>query len=123
MKKEIAEKTLAYLPSDFDGVVLDINSKVDSFCPNAKIVFAKNTDDISAQADGSIEIAVCLKLHKLSDISKALDGIHRVLKNDGTFIACLKPQDGFRTELKAKFNVNSYRTEGQYAYFEAQKRI
>ena len=123
MKNEIEQKIFAYLPENFDGVLLDINSNAESVCPDAQIVFVKDTSGISAQEDSSADLAFCTELHKLGDIEAALDEIYRVLKDDGIFIACLEPDDAFRTKLKELFNVNSYRTQEQYAYFEAEKRI
>ena len=121
MKKEIKEKTLRHIPTDFDGVVFDLKSKLENSCPKAKIISAAGMQDLETQEAGSVDMAVCLKLHKF-DCDKALDEIHRILKPDGTFIACLKPHEEFRTALKEKFHVNSYHTSGHYAYFEAQKK-
>ena len=122
MKKEIREKTLQYIPADFDGIILDLRNKLGDICPNAEIIpvgiFERRLD----LEDKSVDMAVCLKLHKYKDGEKALSEISRVLKDGGTFIACLKPYDNFRTMLKDKFDVNSYHTSGHYAYFEAQKR-
>ncbi|MBQ9517481.1 MAG: methyltransferase domain-containing protein [Eubacterium sp.] len=122
MKKEIKEKTLQYISDDFDGVILDLRNKLEHICPKAEIIPANSMGDLTAQADKSVDMVVCLKLHKFSDGEKTLDEIKRVLKDGGTFIACLKPYDTFRTMLKDKFDVNSYHTQGHYAYFEAQKK-
>ena len=122
MKKEIKEKTLQYIPEDFDGVILDVRNKLEDICPRAEIIPAYTLGDVCAQKDGSVDMVVCLKLHKFKETEKTLDEISRALKSNGTFIACLKPYNEFRMLLKDKFNVNSYHTNGHYAYFEAQKR-
>lgn len=121
MKKEIKEKTLQYIPDDFDGVIFDLRNKLENICPKAEIIPAGGMRDLEIQPEHSVDMAVCLKLHKF-DCDKALDEINRILKPNGIFIACLKPYENFRTALKDKFNVNSYHTSGHYAYFEAQKK-
>ncbi len=122
MNREIKEKTLQYIPEDFSGVILDLRNKLEHICPEAEIIPVSKIHGKIGVDDESVDMAVCLKLHKLGDIENSLDEICRVLKGGGTFIACLKPCDNFRTILKDKFNVNSYHTAGHYAYFEAQKR-
>ncbi|MBR3149772.1 MAG: methyltransferase domain-containing protein [Eubacterium sp.] len=122
MKKDIKEKTLQYIPEDFDGVILDLRNKLEHICPKAEIIPVNKFWGKIDLDDKSVDMAVCLKLHKLGDINTSLGEIHRVLRDEGTFIACLKPSDNFRTVLKEKFDVNSYHTMGHYAYFEAQKK-
>jgi len=122
MKKEVLEKTLAYIPKDFDGVILDLRSNLDGEFKNAQVDTLKDVDGTIPQFDNSVDIVFCKKLHKIKNTKKALEEISRVLKKDGKLVACLKPYDSFRSDLKDIFNVNSYHTMGHYAYFEAEKR-
>ena len=122
MKKEVLEKTLAYIPKDFDGVILDLRSNLDGEFKNAQVDTLKDVDGTIPQFDNSVDIVFCKKLHKIKNTKKALEEISRVLKDGGKLVACLKPYDSFRSDLKDIFNVNSYHTMGHYAYFEAEKR-
>ncbi|MBE6720719.1 MAG: class I SAM-dependent methyltransferase [Ruminococcaceae bacterium] len=121
MKKKIIENTLSSIPANtFKKVLLVPEYKTGIAADEIRTA---DETGLASEGDCTYDAVISINaLHKFENSKKALCEIHRVLKSGGSFFACLKPYDSFRTELKELFDVNSYRTDGGWAYFEAQKK-
>ncbi len=106
MKKTIEKNTRALLPQEACKNLLELTDAA----------------QLSSLTDGDTDAVLCLHLLQQNTDGALLREIHRVLKNEGYLVACLKPYAAFRTQLKALFDVNAYYTKGAYAWFQAQKR-
>ena len=142
MKKEIINSVFEYIPSDFEGRVLDIPPSLAGRLPNAEVRTQGEFYGVLEYDDNYFDMVVSVgAFHKFDGKDVLFEEICRVLKTGGKLVAAFYTEcesrefdlnytferkapplytvQAFREKLKARFDVNSFHTKNGAVYFEA----